>query len=51
VGKGCRVQTPVPFCDFGKYLEFIAHWYMPNLLTLMGAVITFRSKSITQALK
>jgi len=51
VGKGGTVQIQVLFCDFGKCLEFTAHWYMPNLLTLMGAVNLFKSKSITQALK
>jgi hypothetical protein len=51
VGKGGRVQTHVLFCDCEKWLEFIAHRYMSNLLTLMGAVIMFKSKSTTQALK
>jgi len=42
VGKGGRVQTQVLFCDCGKWLGFIARRYMPNLLTLMGAVILFK---------
>jgi hypothetical protein len=49
VEKGGRVLTQVLFCDFAKWLEFIAH--KPNLLTLTDAVIMFKSKSITQALK
>lgn len=51
VGTGGRVQTQVLFCDCGKRLEFIACRYMTKLLTLIGAVILFKSKSITQALK
>jgi len=51
VGKGGTVQIQVLFSDFRKCLELTAHRYMPNILTLMGAVILFKSKSITQALK
>jgi hypothetical protein len=51
LGKGGRVQTQVLFCDCGKWLQFTAHQYMPNLLTLRGAVILFKSESITQTLK
>jgi hypothetical protein len=51
VGKGQTVQTQVLFCDFGKWFEFIAYYYLPNHLTLMGAVILFKGKSIIQALK